>query len=263
MNKQLPVAFALALCGGSILFGADSEKSKILLHEDFNKDNDKGFAARILRDSHVTLAKGAGPDGSDAIRVAYVGSKRGSERVVERHPLASKVDQATLSFDVRFDRDFQWTRGGKLHGLAPKTPITGGKKRRPDGWSARIMFKKDGKCATYLYDQSKKRKYGRGSTSAGPAFKAGRWHHVVLEVKLNDPGKDNGFARIRIDNKPVVSSEKMVFRGSGGGETLIQTFLFNTFHGGSSPKWAPVDKEGKPTTVHAWFDNFRVTEGVR
>ena len=241
---------------------ADIEGERILLKEGFDQDIEDGLAKRLLAEPHITLSEGAGPDGSNAIRVAYVGYARGSERVIKRQVLASKTDEATLAFDVKFDENFQWVLGGKLHGLGPKSPITGGEKRRPDGWSARIMFKEGGRCSTYLYDQDMTEKWGVGLTTKHPVFKAGQWYHVVLQVRLNDPGVANGSARIVIDKKEVMKTEKVVFRGIGGKETLIQEFLFSTFHGGHELKYAPVGEDGEPTTVYAWFDNFVVTEGI-
>jgi hypothetical protein len=262
MKRTIFHAALLIWASGLATAPAEAAPPRILMREDFNGTGKDGFAARALQNPKIRLAEKAGPDGSDAIRVAYVGFKSGSERVTLRHPLDAKVDRATLSFDVRFDKAFQWTHGGKLHGLGPRKPITGGKQRKPDGWSARIMFKKEGRCATYLYDQDKKKKYGIGHTSSTPVFAAGQWHHVVLQVTLNDPGRSNGSARILIDNREALKSERIAFREKGGDETLIQQFLFSTFHGGSSSKWTPVDKQGNPTTVHACFDNFVVTEGI-
>ncbi|MBF6058144.1 MULTISPECIES: polysaccharide lyase [Thiomicrorhabdus] len=234
----------------------------MLLQENFDKVDEKGFAAKALLHPKIELVKGVGPDGSNAIRVAYVGYERGSERVVLRYPLSSAVNEATLSFDVKFAKDFQWVLGGKLHGLGPKHPVTGGKARRPDGWSARIMFMPEGRCRTYLYDQDKMKKWGVGEATAQPVFTAGQWHHVVLQVSLNSPGELNGFARIFVDGKVVMVTENVVFRGVGGSDTKIQQFLFSTFHGGSSPKWAPRDRQGDPMTVYAYFDNFLVIKGI-
>lgn len=42
-------------------------------------------------------------------------------------PLATRETAATLVFDVRFDHDFQWMLEGKLHGLGPAKPVTGGR----------------------------------------------------------------------------------------------------------------------------------------
>lgn len=230
---------------------------------DFDRGIETELEKQLLSHRHISPAKGAGPDGSNAIRVAYVGYELGSERVVVRIPLGFATKAATLSFDVRFDTDFQWVKGGKLHGLGPRRPITGGRKRQPDGWSARVTFKKDGYCATYLYDQEKTKKYGISKKSEQPVFGTNQWHHVVLEVRLNTPGKPDGSARVLVDNKEVIYTRDVVFREDGGPNTMIQQFLFSTFHGGHSLTWAPVDDSGKPTTVYAYFDNFLITEGIQ
>jgi hypothetical protein len=249
--------------GGQLIAGEGEEK-RVMLKEDFDSAGQSSpLAKRLLTHPHISLAKGAGVGGSDAIRVSYVGYERGSERVVVHFPLEGRALQATLSFDVKFDNDFQWVLGGKLHGLGPKRPITGGEERMPDGWSARIMFKQDGRCSTYLYDQDQTKKWGIGSTTKTPVFTAGKWSHVTLQVSLNDPGKSNGWSRILIDNQEVVKTEDVEFRATDTDKTLIQQFLFSTFHGGNQPEWSPIDKAGNPTTVYAWFDNFVVESGIQ
>ena len=230
----------------------------VLLAEDFDGTWDDGLAGALLDDHHITLVEGFGRGGSDGISVAYVGFERGSERVGRKYPLEETTDRAVLSFDVCFDEEFQWTHGGKLHGLAPKYPVTGGGKRRAKGWSARMLFKEAGRVAAYLYDQDETAKWGIGRATRYPVFEAGQWHHVVLQVRLNSPGEADGFALIRIDDREVMRTENVAFRGEDGPETRIQNFLFSTFHGGNGPKWTPV-RNGKPTTVYAYFDNFLVT----
>ena len=247
----------------ALVSATDLQHDRVLLKEGFNGVAETGLAKALLAHRHISLAKGAGPDRSDAIRVAYVGYNGGSQRVVSAYPLRAKVEQATISFDVRFAEDFQWTLGGKLHGLGPKRPVTGGKERRPDGWSARTIFQPKGHCASYLYDQDKSKTYGVGQKSDEPVFVAGRWHHVALQVSLNDSSRSNGWSCTLIDNQVVIKSENIKFRGSGESETLIQKFLFCTFHGGHTPKWTPVDRKGNPTTVYAYFDNFIITEGIQ
>ncbi|MBD3273711.1 MAG: hypothetical protein GF372_00270 [Candidatus Marinimicrobia bacterium] len=254
--------FLIPLFTVQLGFIGDSQAGEPLFQEDFDNRDGTSFAASALNHKHIELAEGAGPDGSDAIRVAYAGYERGSQRVVLRYPLSKVTNQATLSFHVRFDRGFQWVRGGKLHGLGPDRHITGGRKRVPEGWSARMMFKADGRISTYLYDQDTTKKWGIGDVSESPVFQAGEWHHVLFQVSLNTPGQADGFARIFIDGKKVVTTENVLFRGSGGAGTSIRKFLFSTFHGGSNPTWTPVDAQGGPTTVYAYFDNFLVVDGI-
>ena len=173
-------------------------------------------------------------------------------------PLASHAQEAELSFDVLFEEDFQWTGGGKLHGLGPAHPVTGGNPRSPQKWSARAVFRPGGAVATYIYDQTPGTKYGAGRKSEGPVFQQGRWHHVQLRMRVNTPGLKDGWTRIVVDGRTVVEQDGLEFRGSGTPGTDVRTFLFSTFHGGIGPKWTPVNESGEPVTVHALFDNFEV-----
>lgn len=230
-----------------------------LLSENF--DRRSAFADHLLSNPNVELIRGGGPDGSKAIRVSYVGSKEGSDRVLAKCPLLKAVMVASLSFDVRFGEDFQWVKGGKLHGLGPENPITGGNERKPDGWSARLMFAGNARSHSYLYEQSPDKKYGIGDTSSAPVFKKGVWQKVLIRVKLNTPGAKDGQFSVSVDGKEVNKQSGIEFRAQDGKNTLISNMLFSTFHGGDSPDWAPKDDKGNFTTVHADFDNFLVTEG--
>lgn len=238
----------------------DQAEAKILFSETFEDGSD--FMTTLLENPHVSLQKGCEGNDTNVIKVAYEGFEKGSRRVVHNNLLKTPTDSATLSFDVFFDQDFQWTRGGKLHGLGPINPITGGSERKPMGWSSRTMFKEDGKIASYLYEQDVNNKWGVGKKSEAPVFHAGKWHHVTLQTQLNDAGKANGYARVLVDGEAILLSENIEFRGSDDEETLIQRFLFSTFHGGNNSAWTPLDQEGNPTTVYAYFDNFLVVEGV-
>ncbi|BDS07851.1 hypothetical protein NT6N_28910 [Oceaniferula spumae] len=242
--------------------GAAPCAEPILLTESFNSPTKSGLAEQLLQHKHVALAKSAGPDGSDAIRVTYVPYPRGSERVVSRFPLGRKVTRATLSFDVCFDRDFDFRKGGKLHGLGPQKPVTGGNPRSPERWSARLMFEDKGHARTYIYDQNPKAKYGIGNKTRGAVFSKGVWHRVDLQVALNTSGNSNGFVLLVIDGKKVASSDHLNLRGKDSQRTLIQTFLFSTFHGGHDPSRSPRDAKEKPVKVHALFDNISVSEGL-
>ena len=252
MRASLTIAAFSALSPHNAL-GKD-----ILLEENFDRTG--RFGKQLLSDPHVQLIRKGGPDGSTAIRVAYVGYEEGSERVVSRFPLSRQVMEATLSYDVRFGEDFQWVKGGKLHGLGPEEPVTGGNDRAPEKWSARLMFGSGGQTKSYLYEQSPDKKYGVGGTSKAPVFKKAVWHNVMIRVKLNTPGKADGKFSISVDGKEVNQESSVKFRGSDDKDTLISTMLFSTFHGGNTASSAPRDKDGKFTTVHADFDNFVVKE---
>jgi len=247
-----------------LLFAAMTQSGPdVLMQEDFDTEPDAGLAAGLLDDPEISLAKGQGPDGSDAIRVAYVGYERGSHRVTKIHSLSGTCTSATLSYDVRFDEGFQFVKGGKLHGLSPKTPVTGGQKRMPQGWSARVIFRQNGYAGSYIYDQNVEKKWGVGGKSREQVFFPGCWHRVDFQVQLNDPGQSNGWSRIFVDGHKVQESHGLEYRSQGGPDSLMQRFLFSTFHGGSTPDCAPVDDQGDFKTIYALFDNFLIIEGTR
>ncbi len=256
----------VGICLGALvlLFAAMTKSGPVvLMQEDFDTEPDAGLAAALLDDPEISLAEGEGPDGSDAIRVAYVGFEMGSHRVTKIYNLSGKCSSATLSYDVRFDEDFQFVKGGKLHGLSPRKPVTGGQPRMPQGWSARVVFKNQGHAGSYIYDQNPNKRNRLVRYSDEQDFFPGCWHHVDLQVELNDPGIANGWTKVFVDGHLVRELAEANLRREGGPDSLIQRFLFSTFHGGGTPDWAPVDDQGNFTTVYALFDNFLIIEGIR
>lgn len=221
------------------------------------------WSTKLLAHPLVHPASGAGPGGADAIRVDYVGYERGSKRVVVGHRLPRSADEMTLCYHVRFAEDFQFVRGGKLHGLGPDEKVTGGQPMRPDGWSARVMFRAGGRLHTYLYTQDKDSKWGVGRPAEDFRFEKGRWHAVSIHVRLNSEAqKADGFTHVYVDGRRVIEHEGIRFRGQLGPATQISQALFSTFHGGNKPAWSPTDADGRFTTVHAWFHGLAVYEGL-
>ena len=73
----------------------------------------------------------------------------------------------------------------------------------------------------------------------------------------------DGFTKLYIDGKLIEERQGLQWRAEGKRDTLISQFLFSTFHGGSTDKWTPRDKDGKWAEVHALFDNIAVYPGER
>jgi hypothetical protein len=135
--------------------------AEVIFSTNFDEGKPTSFTENLLkRKAFISLADKSGVDQSAALKVAYIPYERGSKRVVYNHNLGEQITEATLSFDVKFDHDFIWAKGGKLHGLGPKKPVTGGAKIRDNRWSTRFMFKQDGEFISYLYHQGMKGKYG-------------------------------------------------------------------------------------------------------
>lgn len=222
----------------------------------------KELAERLAQHERLTVESGAGVDGSAGLRADYVGGERGSDRIVVRHDLGGLAKAMTLCYDVRFAPDFQFVRGGKLHGLGPEDPITGGNPMKPGGWSTRVMFEDGGQLRSYVYHQDKEGKYGESVGTRKPVFQPGKWHSVSLYVRLNSrPDQADGAVHIWVDGKHIVEHRGLRFRARNGKDTLIRQFMFSTFHGGHKPSWAPTNADGEFITVRAWFDNIGVYEG--
>lgn len=232
------------------------------LSENFERGG--GVVAKaLLKDKRLVIARGEGINGGDALRATYVGGPMGSERLVRHLPLGGSGTEYTLSYQVKFDADFQFVGGGKLHGLGPDRPVTGGDPLRPDGWSARVMWRQEGRPELYTYHQGQKGKYGDHGTVVTPmTFASGRWYAIALHVRLNTPAAEaNGLVRLYVDGKLAETHEQLRLRGTDAQDTLISAFLFSTFHGGNDPSWAPKAADGSYADVHALFDDIAVTPG--
>jgi hypothetical protein len=254
----LPMAALFLALAGSAAAAAGT-----LLEENFDSVRTNGLYARCLESPYLEVVPGEGVDGTAGLKTTYVGYEQGSHRVGFRYPLGTALDEATLNYDVRFADDFLFVQGGKLHGLGPDKPVTGGRTMRPDGWSARATFKTDGGFSTYVYCQNKQGKYGQHIPAEDFSFQKDRYYAVSLHVRVNDPGQANGFMHVYVDGRQIIAHDGIEYRAADGDRTLITQFLFSTFHGGHTPPYAPIDKNGKYITVHAFFDNIAVYAGKR
>jgi N-sulfoglucosamine sulfohydrolase len=236
-----------------------------VLAMDFEGVQPDSPADQLLRNDKLSLAPGDGVGGSSGLRAEYRGYDRGSERIVTHLFLPEPGEEFSLNYDVRFEADFQFVKGGKLLGLGPARHVTGGRPIVPEGWSARVTFKEGGGVKLYTYHQDQPGQYGdRGEVLNPFNFERGRYYAVSLHVRVNDPPEAaNGFTRLYVDGVPIERHEGLCLRGKDGAETLINKFMFSSFHGGHMPEWAPRDGNGDYTTVHATFDNIAVYEGER
>jgi hypothetical protein len=217
------------------------------------------IGSAMARHPMVEIATGQGVKGSNSIRVAYEGYERGSKRVVVHAPLQRPAMSYTLSFAVKFCEGFDFAKGGKLHGLGPKSPVTGGNPITPAGWSARLTFRQGGGLMTYVYHQQMPGKYGQVKVAPGFKFVPGRYYAIDMRVALNEPAAAaNGEISVWVDGKELIRHDGLQFRAIDTADGLIQTLLFSTFHGGSSPAYAPRTADGAYKIDCAYFDDWAV-----
>lgn len=200
-------------------------------------------------------------DGRFRLRVDYRVGEIGPEKngAGWRFPIG-KRESAELAYTVRFGKGFDWVKGGKLPGLCGgPANVSGG---RPadgtNGFSSRLMWRKEGRGEAYLYHKNQPERYGdQVDFPEDFRFPEETEIHVRMRVTMNDPGKRNGIVRVWIrarggEERELVNRTDLEWRTV---DTFgIDSLYFETFHGGSDKSWAP------STPCHAEFGDFVVRE---
>jgi hypothetical protein len=96
------------------------------------------------------------------------------------------------AYDIFFEDGFEFQLGGKLPGLCGGKCYTGNAMPETgDGWSARIMWRKDGNAVQLIYFMGQKSVYGDdfkwdlNGTIPQKQFTTGTWHRIVNKVSMN------------------------------------------------------------------------------
>lgn len=145
------------------------------------------------------------------------------------------VSCAILSYRLRFADDFDFVRGGKLPGLYGGSGNSGGKiPNGHDGFSTRYMWLSEGRGQVYAYLPTSI-DYGTSIGKGNFHFARGVWSELKQEVRLNQPGKQDGKIRVWFNNKLVVVQDGLRFRDTP--ELGINGVFFETFFGGNDDSW--------------------------
>jgi len=206
------------------------------------------------RGTIVTGREGAG----NALRVLYPAGQIGSASTIQiRAALKEAVDTAWASYWVKFDDDgdgFDFVKGGKLPGLCGGRCITGGNDANGyNGWSARIMWRREGTATQYMYYVTNE---GFGEdlvfdkVKPEKRFVPGKWHRVNTQIIMNTPGIADGTIRSWFDGELSMEETNILIRHI---DTLkIDLFYISTFFGGSDLSWAP------SRDMYITYDDFLV-----
>ena len=178
-------------------------------------------------------------------------------------PLVKTADTMWSAYDIFFEDGFEFQLGGKLPGLCGGKCYTGNAMPETgDGWSARIMWRKDGNAVQLIYFMGQESVYGDdfkwdlNGTIPQKQFTTGTWHRIVNKVSMNtiaSPGNGNKNGRVQtwLDGELVLDVDTLRLRDYD--TVKVDKFYLSTFHGGSSAEWAPTHD------CFIRYDNFTIS----
>ena len=185
--------------------------------------------------------------GAAAYRVDYAVGEIGTEKggIGWRLPI-QPADSVELTYKVTFSKNFDWVKGGKLPGLCggPKSVTGGNRANGTNGFSARIMWRADGRGEAYIYHMNQPEKYGQSVPFPSDfRFQRGEPVLVRLRVGMNRPGHADGSLDVWIGDpstrefQHVISRSNIEWRATR--KIVVDSLLIETFHGGGNQSWAP------------------------
>ena len=246
---------------GRTIFSANFEHAELGLYTDeqLNLDLKRPTWSDGIEEHRVRVVKTE--PGTKALAVKFPARTYGPEKngAVWRLDFDGSYEAIEVRFDVMFKKNFEFVRGGKLPGLFGGEGNTGGNKPTgSDGFSARMMWREDGRVVQYLYYPDQPNRYGHQIPWIDPAtgkqvrFIPGQWHTVFHRLFMNTPGKKDGELWAFFDDQLVLKMDSIRFRDTDA--FSIDGFLFSTFFGGGDSSWQTIANE----TVY--FDNFQIKE---
>ena len=197
-----------------------------------------------IRDGRVSVTE----EGASKrwLRVNYAPGQIGPEKggAGWRMPTGTR-EFAELTYAVRFSEGFDWVKGGKLPGVCggPDNVSGGRPATGKNGFSARLMWRRDGRAEAYVYHKNQPTNYG--DQFAFPAdFRLPTQTpvHVRMQVGMNTPGERDGTLRVwvAIDKEaPRLMVERTNLEWRDHRSFGVDSLYFETFHGGGDLSWAP------------------------
>jgi hypothetical protein len=167
--------------------------------------------------------------------------------------LGKKYEKLYCSYRIKIPHDFNFVKGGKLPGFAGGEANTGkDKPNGKDGWSARIMWRKEGTLSQYVYHPDQPTDYGENFEWNMEPVEKNKWHQIQTMISMNTPGKKDGIIRSWLNGVMVLDKPNIRFRDIG--DIGIDIFRFASFFGGNESSWAP-DKD-----EHLYLDDFIISQ---
>ena len=147
----------------------------------------------------------------------------------------AKKDTYTFEYEVLFDQNFPWSKGGKLPGLSGGVGYTGGTPAwNGDGFSVRIMWREDGRLIPNVYHKEQPGNYGDTFGATIGYLTDDKPHKIKYWVKLNTGSNHNGILKIYLDDELKFEKRDIVYRTD---DSKIDTAHIAVFPGGSTKDW--------------------------
>ncbi len=223
--------------------------------------------------------------GNKQIRAFYPKNKiLGKDTGFRFERLLKPSKEGVLEYRVKFEKGFDWSKGGKLPGLAGSNTTTGrgvfgcndNRDTRKKAFSTRLMWREGGRLIYYPYaplhssyrnssndipTEAKKRGQGRcGGDLTITTLSVNKWYTIKQYIKLNTfnangSPKSNGIVKVWINGKLEFEHKNFVLAGTKSVE--VNGFAFHTYRGGSTKDWAS-KKDG-----YALFDDIKACTGCK
>ena len=168
-------------------------------------------------------------------------------------------DEMYFAYDVYFEDDAEFTKGGKLPGLgiADYFSAAGVKPDGTDRWTGGLAWGNNGAIYNYVYHANQRSTWGDSLWwNDGPDgqvyFQKGKWNRVEIYYKMNTPGVLDGRIKGWLNGKLALDTNRPMFRMPGGEHLTIGAIAMASSYGGDST-YAPT------TDQHIYFDNFVVS----
>ena len=200
--------------------------------------------------------------GKKVLRVKYPQGIYGLEGGAQwRFNFNKSFDELFVQYKVKFQKGFNFVRGGKLPGLSGGSNPAGGADSSK-GFSARLMWREKGQVEQYVYHPGREGQWGRdffwhnlNSEKMEPLrFKPGVWHTVKTRIKMNSEffWNKEGYIVSWLDGKLALFQEiKLREKEEKYG---IDNLNFSTIFGGNDASWAPKKDE------YIYFDDFIISD---
>jgi hypothetical protein len=168
---------------------------------------------------------------------------------------SESFEELHCSYRLRFGAEFDPVKGGKLPGMFGGEANTGGDvPDGTDGWTARMMWRRELRAVQYVYHPDQPGTYGEDfawDVERERRFTPGTWHLVEHRIVMNTTGEHDGRIQGWFDGELALDQGGMRFRDVD--TFAIDGLYFSTFFGGGDDSWAATQDE------YVYFDDFVCT----